>query len=78
MRVSKWGNSLAVRIPADLAEELKLKEGDEIRMFPLRESEYLIKRQMTRQEAIEAIRKAGSPLPKGFRFNRLEAHSRGR
>ena len=78
MRVSKWGNSLAVRIPADIAEKLSLREGDEIRMLHFSGSEYLVKRQMTRQEAIDAIRKAGSPLPKGFRFNRLEIHDRSR
>lgn len=78
MRVSKWGNSLAVRIPADLAQELAIKEGDEIKMLPFSGSEYLVKRQMTRQEAIDAIRKAGRPLPKGFRFNRDEIHDRWR
>src|SRR5438552_13260285 len=30
MQVSKWGNSLAVRLPKKLVEELGLKEGDEL------------------------------------------------
>ena len=30
MQVSKWGNSLAVRLPASVVEALKLKEGDDI------------------------------------------------
>lgn len=30
MRVMKWGNSLAVRLPAALVEALELKEGDDI------------------------------------------------
>ena len=30
MQVSKWGNSLAVRLPAVVVEALDLKEGDEI------------------------------------------------
>jgi antitoxin MazE len=30
MQVSKWGNSLAVRLPAAVVDELKLKEGDQI------------------------------------------------
>ena len=30
MQVAKWGNSLAVRIPAAVVEVLELKEGDEI------------------------------------------------
>jgi antitoxin MazE len=30
MQVAKWGNSLAVRLPAAVVEALALKEGDEI------------------------------------------------
>jgi antitoxin MazE len=30
MKVSKWCNSLAVRLPRAVAQALKLKEGDEI------------------------------------------------
>ncbi len=30
MQVAKWGNSLAVRLPATVVEALSLKEGDEI------------------------------------------------
>ena len=30
MNVAKWGNSLAVRLPAELVRELGLKEGDEV------------------------------------------------
>ena len=30
MQVSKWGNSLAVRLPAAVVEALGLKEGDDI------------------------------------------------
>jgi antitoxin MazE len=30
MRVSKWGNSLAIPLPASVVEALRLKEGDEV------------------------------------------------
>ena len=30
MQVSKWGNSLAIRLPASVIEVLDLKEGDDI------------------------------------------------
>jgi len=30
MQVSKWGNSLAVRLPAAVVDALGLKEGDDI------------------------------------------------
>jgi antitoxin MazE len=37
MQVARWGNSLAVRIPAKMVKELALKEGDnvEIAVTPL-------------------------------------------
>ncbi|MEL6206581.1 MAG: AbrB/MazE/SpoVT family DNA-binding domain-containing protein, partial [Pseudomonadota bacterium] len=33
MQVSKWGNSLAVRLPAAVVDALELKEGDDIEIF---------------------------------------------
>ena len=30
MQVSKWGNSLAVRLPSSIVDALGLKEGDQI------------------------------------------------
>ena len=33
MQIAKWGNSLAVRLPAAVVEALELKEGDEIEIF---------------------------------------------
>ena len=32
MQVSKWGNSLALRLPRKLVEELGLKAGDEVEL----------------------------------------------
>ena len=30
MRIAKWGNSLAVRLPKQLVDDLSLKVGDEV------------------------------------------------
>ena len=30
MHVAKWGNSLAIRLPAAVVEALELKDGDQI------------------------------------------------
>ena len=30
MQISKWGNSLAVRLPSEVVKALNLKEGDQI------------------------------------------------
>lgn len=32
MRVTRWGNSLAVRIPRAVAEQVRLEEGGEVEM----------------------------------------------
>ena len=39
MQVAKWGNSLAVRLPAAVVEALDLKEGDEIDIAVLNDVE---------------------------------------
>lgn len=62
MKVSKWGNSLAIRIPAKLARELGLKEGDYVSQETL-----ALRRQppkKTQVEAMAAIREARKLFPK--------------
>jgi len=75
MRVSKWGNSLAVRIPKDVVGALGLGEGDEIELTRRGPSVFEVSK-VTREEAIERIRELAKPLPKGWRFDREEANAR--
>ena len=35
MKVAKWGNSLAVRLPAAVVEALQLQDGDEVEIHVL-------------------------------------------
>ena len=76
MQVAKWGNSLAVRLPAAVVEALKLKEGDqiEIRIADVRTFE--IQRDRSRQDALDKLRKFRRPLPAGFVFDRDDANAR--
>jgi len=76
MRVSKWGNSLAVRLPSAVLEALGLKEGDEIEIGVAGEREFLVSRDQSREKALRRIRKLRRPLPAGFKFDRLEANER--
>jgi antitoxin MazE len=76
MHVSRWGNSLAVRIPAERAAELKLKAGDEVTARVAGPGELVIERKPTRAELIERIKKMGTPFPPDFKFNREEANAR--
>ncbi|HUY81983.1 MAG TPA: AbrB/MazE/SpoVT family DNA-binding domain-containing protein [Acidobacteriaceae bacterium] len=76
MQVSKWGNSLAVRLPAVVVEALELKEGDQIEIRVAGKREFEVKRDLSRQEAIEGLRRLSKPLPPGFKFDREEANAR--
>jgi antitoxin MazE len=77
MKVAKWGNSLAVRLPSSVVEALGLREGDEIELHLVGERAAEITRAPGRAELIARLRRFRGRLPAGFRFDRLEAHERG-
>jgi antitoxin MazE len=76
MKVSKWGNSLAVRLPASLVESLKLKEGDEIGVRPAAEGELEFYRKPSRQELLDRLDEFRGRLPADLKFDRDEANAR--
>lgn len=77
MQVGKWGNSLAVRLPAAVVEALGLREGDEIAIEVAEPRTFRVARDTTRDDAIAALRALGWSLPPDYRFSRDEAHERG-
>ncbi len=74
MQVSKWGNSLAVRLPAAVVDALELKEGDQIEVRIAGPREFEISRDRSREVAIERLRQLRRPLPPGFTFDRVAAN----
>ena len=76
MRVAKWGNSLAVRLPEAIVKALKLKSGDEIEIVASGARRFEIGRDRTKEKALERLRTLKKPLPQGFRFDRDEANGR--
>ena len=76
MRVAKWGNSLAVRLPSTVVEALELKEGDEIEIHVASARGFQVARDQTRDRALEVIRRLRRPLPSDFKFDRNEANER--
>ena len=70
MRVAKWGNSLAVRLPAALVKALKLMLGDEIEIVVSGARQFEISRDRSREWALKQLRALRKPLSKGFRFDR--------
>jgi antitoxin MazE len=74
VQVSKWGNSLALRLPSAVVEALDLKEGDQIEVTIAGTRQFEIRRDRTREAAIERLRKLRRPLPPGFTFDRDAAN----
>jgi len=74
MQVAKWGNSLAVRLPAAVVEALALEEGDQIEIRIAGRRKFEIARDRGVEKAMERIRRLRRPLPPGFKFDRLEAN----
>ena len=76
MQVSKWGNSLAVRLPTAVVDALKLKEGDQIEIRIVGKREFEVGRDESRDRALSRLRGLRRPLPQGFSFDREEANAR--
>ena len=76
MKVAKWGNSLAVRLPDAVVKALRLKSGHDIEIVIAGARQFQIARDRTRDRALERLRSLKTELPKGFRVDREEANAR--
>jgi antitoxin MazE len=76
MKFAKWGNSIAIRVPADVVAKLGISPDEEAQIKVTGDHSFEVIRDRRRQEAIEAIRKLARPLPPGYKFNREEIHDR--
>jgi antitoxin MazE len=76
MRVAKWGNSLAVRLPKQLVDSLSLKAGDELTVVDATRERLALVKDERRRQALDNMRARGWKLPPDYRFDRDEANSR--
>jgi antitoxin MazE len=76
MQVAKWGNSLAVRLPATVVEALELKEGDEIEIRVADLRQFDVARKPSREALLQRLRAFRGRLPADFKFDREEANGR--
>ena len=74
MQVAKWGNSLAVRLPAGLVQALQLKEGEEVELHLVGERAFEVSKKASAQELLVRLRQLRGRLPADFHFDRLEAN----
>lgn len=76
MQVSKWGNSLAVRLPKKLVDSLKLSEGDELAVVDVVGRTLVVAKAERRIAALKKMSGRGWVLPKDYKFDRDEVNKR--
>ena len=76
MVVSRWGNSLAVRLPRTLVERLGLKPGDELEVVAATSERIAVAKDPRRAEAVDRMRARALPVPDGYVFDRDEINAR--
>jgi antitoxin MazE len=76
MQVSKWGNSLAIRLPASVVELLHLEEGDDIEVIVAGERVFEVKKKSPPRDMLARLRRFRGKLPADFKFDRNDANGR--
>jgi antitoxin MazE len=81
MQVAKWGNSLAVRLPVSLVQELGIVDGDELLLQPApkqvaQPATVSVTRLPSKLERLQAVRHLRAPWGADFAFDRDEANAR--
>ncbi|WP_218124822.1 AbrB/MazE/SpoVT family DNA-binding domain-containing protein [Nitrosospira sp. Nsp18] len=76
MQVSKWGNSLAIRLPASVVEALELHEGDDIEVVIADERVFQVKKKPGNDAFLMRLREFRGKLPVDFKFDRDQANAR--
>jgi antitoxin MazE len=76
IRVAKWDNSLAIRLPASVVETLGLSEGDQVEVHVIGDRAFDIARDRSRERALARIRTFRKEVPPDWKFDREEANAR--
>ncbi len=76
MLVSRWGNSLGVRLPRALVKALGLKAGDELEVVSATPTRIAVAKDDSRVQAIDRMRARAWRIPDGYSFDRDEVNAR--
>ncbi len=76
MVVSRWGNSLGVRLPRTLVQSLGLKPGDELEVVSASRARIILAVDDRRAKAVERMRARALRRPEGTAFDREDANTR--
>ena len=74
--VGKWGNSLGVRLPKALVEDLGLGEGSNVSFEKGATDMIEVKKEMTAAEGLALLGSLRGMIPADHKFDREEANSR--
>jgi antitoxin MazE len=74
MKIAKWGNSLAIRIPAEVVETLGLKEGDDIAIRAAAGDHLVLHKTRNPKELWAEVRKLRGLIPADYKFRREDAY----
>jgi antitoxin MazE len=76
MQISRWGKSLAVRLPKKLVEKLGIAEGDDVDVTSEDAQTIVISKSDGKGDFLLKLRVLQKPKPEGFVWNRDDANSR--
>jgi antitoxin MazE len=76
MQVAKWGNSLAVRLPASVVAALELESGDEIEITIAGKRSMQVARKLSALDTLKTLRRFRGVMPADFKFDRADANAR--
>jgi len=76
MQVSKWGNSLAIRLPASVVQVLNLQVGDDIEVIIADERVFKVRKKPDKEAIFRRLRQFRGKIPVDFKFDRDDANAR--
>jgi antitoxin MazE len=76
MQVSKWGNSLAIRLPASIVQALNLQEGDDIEVVIADDRLFGVRKKPNKEAILNKLKEFRGLIPADFKFDRDEANAR--
>jgi len=74
LKFAKWGNSIAVRIPAEVVTKLGISPNDEALIKVTGEFSFEITRDRKREEALKRLRELRFVMPEDYVFDRDEIY----
>ncbi|EHP37750.1 transcriptional regulator/antitoxin, MazE [Cupriavidus basilensis OR16] len=76
VQVSKWGNSLAIRLPASVVDALELREGDDIEVVIADDRVFQVRKKPGSADHLAKLRRFRGRLPADFNFDRDDINDR--